>query len=841
MYYSMTMTPASLEKNIQKLDSKEQSLNCEWTKGEKESIKSLWKTMENIKDDKNILEANVTLLGEQKIKRNTKEEISMKDFLNKKIKEVLIPLKRERDKKSAESKTPAAIQKFVQDMKDALLLCTWNNNDIVMALQVYLNGINDQNHKHATIPYGGNKAWYKEGEAHRLVIDGYLWPHTYNALWLSLGMEIPGMIDFFIKPWYGFERKEPEIIGKDKSWIPLTFPWMIQNLDPNMERRIEIINDPKIIKSLELLYLFYEWVAKKWTLSLNIDQEVQKIMTDPKIQKSQDTKEGKIDSYLTAIRSLNIKLAWENSDFKKWRDIITGFINTPNISGKFSNTEYDILYTLENDIWVHEYVANYIADKYIDLTKEPYASKLTSMELNKDKEYVSYEKDVNKMRLEQSAIQEKSIRDFFDSLLWKKKSLTDEQKQWFCEMFSDWKTTITNIDQITPKLILAKIKSILKTTEGKFKELMMNNYAKKRLFEGNIKSDKPHLDKLGQYNGKDKLTHLFADIQWIWWMNPSSKNLETTKFIAKMVAEEAACFAIWALTMWAWWVLLKSALYGKRAMEIARLANAGKKLSKVTQLKNWIRALNAAEKAVRAEKAVSWGGKTINTLTTVLWITVEWTAFYEWAHRLQNIFHDKAPFEGWNDLPEIAKTIAMVGAMKMVNTLVGAEKLMTIWWKTIKNPFNKLVTKGSDKRYTKWGKILGESIVGWWAIFTVEGLWEMIIDTDHDWTKEEFIQSVLMYMIFRSAWEVGKLRITKDNNWKPEIQKLLLGPKEQKLLSEAKKQKLLLGPKEQKLLPEAKEQKLLPENAGPDWEVWPKFEKTKENPKLTSLKGHQNF
>ena len=65
-------------------------------------------------------------------------------------------------------------------------------------------------------------------------------------------------------------------------------------------------------------------------------------------------------------------------------------------------------------------------------------------------------------------------------------------------------------------------------------------------------------------------------------------------------------------------------------------------------------------------------------------------------------------------------------------------------------------------------------MVWWTAIFAVEHSGDMLIEEDpqHPWTKEEFIQAVLMYMIFRWAGEVGKLKVTKNKTTgKPEIQK----------------------------------------------------------------------
>jgi hypothetical protein len=61
-----------------------------------------------------------------------------------------------------------------------------------MALQIYVNGLNDLQGEHATIPYEAKKYNYKADTKNRLFIDGFLGPHTYNALWLAMfGEELP--------------------------------------------------------------------------------------------------------------------------------------------------------------------------------------------------------------------------------------------------------------------------------------------------------------------------------------------------------------------------------------------------------------------------------------------------------------------------------------------------------------------------------------------------------------------------------------------------------------------------------------------------------------------------
>jgi hypothetical protein len=155
-------------------------------------------------------------------------------------------------------------------------------------------------------------------------------------------------------------------------------------------------------------------------------------------------------------------------------------------------------------------------------------------------------------------------------------------------------------------------------------------------------------------------------------------------------------------------------------------------------------------------------------------LATEGTAFYEGANTMRNLLNGEPTFQGRNDLPEITKTIVMFGALKGIHKLIKTPKIKTINGKEYNfNPLNKLLElKPNDKFIIKGLKLGGESLVGGTAIFAVEGYGEMLIDTDHDWTKEEFMQAVLMYMVLRGAGTVaGRFRISKGKNGKLEAQK----------------------------------------------------------------------
>ncbi len=775
----------ALEENVkQEIKDISGNVDCKREQWEKQKIIDLWKKLEwlNTSQKMDDIVESKRILWEQKLWESGQ---TLEDFLKTDIKTILEKKKAEWDANSNLSNTPESVQNFVNSIWKELQDLCWNKNDKVAILQVYLNSISDVNSKYANIPYDANRYSYKAWEEKRLFIDGILWPHTYNALRLAtFGEELP-KTKITRKQWYEFWREEPMIIWKDQPYIPLTLPRLDKNWNIESDKTIEIIDNPKIKWSIELLYLFYDWVSKKNNLSIDIDNEIMNIMTDPKLYDNENQSANPLDWYIQAIKQLNIKIAWDYSDLKKWRDIITKFINGTETQ---QNAEINILNTLEYDVWAHEYVANYISDKYIDLSQDPYKSQMDKIKTDtSDKDFSKYEKDIDKKWIEQKTVQKKFILETFNNA--KAKANTTELQQELCQMFQ-----VDDVSKVTPALIWQKAEEAISLAEDDFKDSMFDNYFNKRFLEEKIRSDKSNLDWLGNYSWKNQLESLFADIQWIWYLNPSSENIDTAKFIGQMVAEEAACFAIWALTAWAWWILLKAALYWKRAMKIARLAKAvsrwakiERKVSKFNQVKNLIRTVNMAEKSVRAQRAATRWGRAINASTTVLGVSISWAAFYEGTNTMQNIIKWVPMFQWWNDYPEIIKSIAMFGALKVVNKLVATQKLVTVAWKQFNaNPFNKLLQiKNWDKVITKWMKIAWESLVGWWAIFAVEWVWEMIIDTEHDWTKEEFIQAVLMYMIFRWAWEVGKLRLWKNKKTgKPEIQKE--NPKAKKAVVENK-------------------------------------------------------
>ncbi|MFZ2151253.1 MAG: hypothetical protein WAZ12_02710 [Candidatus Absconditicoccaceae bacterium] len=787
----------SIKKEIKDISG---NVDCKREQGEKQKIIDLGKKTEglNISEKRDDLVECKNLLGSQKLGNS---EQTLEDFLKKDIKSILVQKKAEWDAKSNSSNTSESVQDFINGIGQEIQSIFGNKNDKVAILQVYLNSVGDVNSKHAIIPYNANKYNYKAGQENRLFIDGILGPHTYNALWLAtFGEELP-KIELVRKSGYAFDRNEPRIIGKDQAYIPLTLPGLDKNGNIESSKTIEIIDNPKIKGAIELLYLFYDGVSKKDNLGIDIDTEIMKIMTDPKLYDNENRGANSLDGYVQAIKQLNIKIAGDKSDLKKGRDAITKYLNN---SGTIESSELAILNTLEYDVGVHEYVANYIASKYINLSKEPYKSKMESIKsITTDKDFNEYEKDIDKKWIEQKAVQKKFILETFNNA--KVKATTPELQQELCQMFE-----VDDVSKVTSGLIGQKSEAAIKLAEEDFKTSMFDNYFNKRFFEENIRKDIVNLNSTtAQYEGKNQFTALFADIQGIGYMNPSSENMDTAKFIGQMIAEEAACFAIGALTAGAGGVLLKAALYGRRAMKIARLAKAvsrgakiERRISKFNQVRNLVRTVNIAEKTVKAERALTWGGKAINATTTILGVTVGGAAFYEGTNAMQNIIKDVPMFQGWNDYPEVLKSIAMFGALKIVNKLVATQKLITVAGKQLNaNPFNKLLQiKNGDKLFTKGMKIAGESLVGGGAIFAVEGVGEMIIDTEHDRTKEEFIQAVLMYMIFRGAGEVGKLKLSKNKKTlKPEIQK-----ENPKQLTAAKEQKQITAAKEQKQLTEGK-------------------------------------
>ena len=175
-----------------KIDSATEHLNCTWEVGEKSALKSLDSSLSALKDTKDIHKTNISYLGNQQIESKSK---TIDQFLQQDIKSKLSPSRTVLDAltKKMETLSPAeqkkAVAAFVRDEIGWKLteLCN-NRSDIVAALQVYVNGLNDLQGKHAQIPYDATKSYkdYSTWAEKRLFVDGILGPHTYKALWLGV-------------------------------------------------------------------------------------------------------------------------------------------------------------------------------------------------------------------------------------------------------------------------------------------------------------------------------------------------------------------------------------------------------------------------------------------------------------------------------------------------------------------------------------------------------------------------------------------------------------------------------------------------------------------------------
>ena len=175
-----------------KIDSATEHLNCSWETWEKQALKTLDTSLSSLKDKKDIHKENIQYLWKQNIESKWK---SIDAFLQKDIKEQLLPSRKVLDDltKTMETLSPEAQRQAVRDFihkeigAKLTVLCK-NRDDVVAALQVYVNWINDNNGKHAQIPYDASKSYknYSTGSEQRLFIDGILGPHTYKALWLAL-------------------------------------------------------------------------------------------------------------------------------------------------------------------------------------------------------------------------------------------------------------------------------------------------------------------------------------------------------------------------------------------------------------------------------------------------------------------------------------------------------------------------------------------------------------------------------------------------------------------------------------------------------------------------------
>ncbi|AHB41199.1 hypothetical protein P148_SR1C00001G0404 [candidate division SR1 bacterium RAAC1_SR1_1] len=199
-------------------EATDNKLNCKWEDGEKTALKSLGGQLDTLKDQKDPLKDNINTLGNQTLPEKNNQ--TLRDFLENDVKGKLVDIRAKRDKKSEESKTVEAANIFVQEVANELQTICGNNSDIVMALQIYVNGLNDLQGQHATIPYNADKYGYKAGDQNkRLFIDGFLGPHTYNALWLAIFKEEMPQIKTDV---VGYIKEDGTVYlpGKDGKYKP---------------------------------------------------------------------------------------------------------------------------------------------------------------------------------------------------------------------------------------------------------------------------------------------------------------------------------------------------------------------------------------------------------------------------------------------------------------------------------------------------------------------------------------------------------------------------------------------------------------------------------------------
>jgi hypothetical protein len=121
---------------------------------------------------------------------------------------------------------------------------------------------------------------------------------------------------------YKLNNPKPEIIGKDVSRVPVSFP-KVTAKGVETTKEVEVLNNPKVQQTVELLYLFYDGANGQGKgTGTDIDEAIMKIMTDEKLNT-----QG-VDAYIAALRSLNAEtLSGNIKELKNGRDYITKFIN----------------------------------------------------------------------------------------------------------------------------------------------------------------------------------------------------------------------------------------------------------------------------------------------------------------------------------------------------------------------------------------------------------------------------------------------------------------------------------------------------------------------------------
>lgn len=785
-------------------ETTENKLNCKWQDGEKTALKGLWSQLENLKDLKDPLKQNIDTLGNQILPEKNK---SLKDFLEQDIKGKLVDIRAKRDKKSEESKTVEAANIFVQEVANELQTICWNNSDIVMALQIYVNGLNDLQWEHATIPYDAKRYNYKADTKNRLFIDGFLGPHTYNALWLAIFKEELPQIKKDVV-WYIKEDGTVYLPGKDGKYNPILIEkqkYIIEGWDKEL---------PSHFQKLNLFLEFYE-IYKDWALKVansrnklnskrwvdewaaiklqinNIDKEIENI-----IIKANNWELNNFDHIYDIIFAKmnhiekNIETVLWQDDLEKMQKLFTNFDAT-----KYKELELDMLNINRRKFgdamldsiwgdwgWNSDAVKSKLMERILERSDFEEINKLIQ-DPKTMSDIVNNKKDNLSDKLKNIGLNQESIDSIIKEILKKYAKISsknaEERPQYTALIEAEAK------DENDKKLLIEgrnqqhseKIENqdwddyLTKATDFMIKESTNTStllLLQELMIEGKIKS----LFDANNDFSKDKDLAMMKDILGVGTWDISDNNLD-------YAIEAWQTIALAAVTMGAWAIAAKVALaavkYWSTAIKAtkrgARIVSWADKLSKGGKIAKWM---------YKSAQITKWGLKT--------W--VEWFAFYEGSNLMTNVLlPDRELFENVRDRKEIAKSAAFVWVLKWLwtafsklnlggnaNTLINTNGLR-IWapkalvGKDILQNFGKILVQG-------W-MLTGTSQ---WLEFVFSGFDEDGFNTEA-WnpTWEEFIQACLLSRMAEGAGKLPKkvtfkkrgktIELVDGGKWKDKVNK----------------------------------------------------------------------
>lgn len=473
-------------------------------------------------------------------------------------------------------------------------------------------------------------------------------------------------------------------------------------IDASFKTWVETVKTQKVFWYLQDAKMFIVWEDwKKQIFSMNM------LTTNNKelLKKYHKTmkKANNLQLILTALAN-----KWKDIDIKNKLDELLNNFNIEKLED-YIKKQYKLIddwklnkknVDLTDKLEVLKYIRNEIGDYNLVLQE-------LSKELFSQIEIKNLENQIKEPSNEYEDIK---------NLLWEKNykkfqiDISDKKSEWE-------KYWIENKDKI-----LSKYPSLNKEQKKQIKDQLINTfalwYAKQTILEKYIEKNSNILEN-------DTKWELFSDITWVWWAwyNFSDKTLDWWKETFVILWTEIAAIIAWAVSMWAWFYAVNTALWGTR----------------------WYKGLRYVQ------KLASSSSKTMKVWRWTWGTIVEWLSFYAWY----GAFQSAVEWENMYSWEWLWYSIAFIWAFRWLNALYSK-----IPW--LKLDYTKPL---KEQKLTLWKQIVIDSTVFSWL-----GLWfEWVLLEPGNWSAETIVQAIAMAILFKGtwiAWEKFKLR---NNDWKVEV------------------------------------------------------------------------